>query len=115
VVADENLRNAIVRGLLRRHPALDIVRAQDVFGVAGRDDKVLLRYATDEGRLVLTHDVTTMMPAMREHLRLGSQCAPVVFMSDSISVALAIEQLLLLNECAEESDWAAGVLYLPLR
>jgi len=36
-------------------------------------------------------------------------------MSDSISVALAIEQLLLLNECAEESDWAAGVLYLPLR
>jgi hypothetical protein len=26
-----------------------------------------------------------------------------------------IEDLLLLNECAVEADWAAGVIYIPLR
>jgi len=33
-LADENFRNAIVRGLVRRAPALDMVRAQDVPEVA---------------------------------------------------------------------------------
>jgi hypothetical protein len=30
-------------------------------------------------------------------------------------VNAAVEDLLLLDECAFEADWAAGVIYLPLR
>ncbi|MBI5282837.1 MAG: hypothetical protein HY858_14225 [Candidatus Solibacter usitatus] len=41
-LADENLDNAIVRGLLLRVPGIDIVRAQDVPQFAGRDDLALL-------------------------------------------------------------------------
>ena len=37
LVADENFNNAIVRGLLRIKPALDIVRVQDV-GLSSADD-----------------------------------------------------------------------------
>jgi len=29
-LADENFRNAIIRGVLRQAPTLDIIRAQDV-------------------------------------------------------------------------------------
>jgi predicted nuclease of predicted toxin-antitoxin system len=57
-LADENFRNAIVRGLLRKAPAFDIVRAQDVREISGQDDRVLLQFATAEGRVVATHDLS---------------------------------------------------------
>lgn len=52
-LADENFRNAIIRGLLRQAPTFDIVRAQDVPEISGRDDRGLLRFATAEGRVVV--------------------------------------------------------------
>lgn len=57
--ADENFNNNIIRGLLRQHPELDIVRIQDV-GLSGADDPTVLEWAAQEGRVLLTHDVATM-------------------------------------------------------
>jgi hypothetical protein len=90
------------------------VRAQDVFEICGQDDLVLLRFATVEGHAVVTHDLSTMIPAMREHMRPASRCAPIVFVPDSAPVNTVIDDLLLLNERAVEADRAAGVIYLPL-
>ena len=59
LLADENLNNDIVRGLLRRKPDLDIVRVQDV-GLSGADDSTVLAWAAQQGRVLLTHDVTTI-------------------------------------------------------
>ena len=59
LVSDENFNNDIVRGLLRRDPALDIVRVQDV-GLRGEEDPLILEWAAQEGRVVLTHDAATM-------------------------------------------------------
>jgi hypothetical protein len=56
-----------------------------------------------------------MIPAMKEQVRLASRCAPIVFVPDSLPTGSVIEELLLLEECSTEADWAAGVLYLPLR
>ncbi len=58
LAADENFNNDIVRGLLRRKPDLGIVRVQDV-DLSGVDDPTLLEWAAQEGRILLTHDVTT--------------------------------------------------------
>jgi predicted nuclease of predicted toxin-antitoxin system len=63
--ADENFNNDIVRGLLRRKPNLDIVRVQDV-GLAGADDPTILEWAAREGRILLTHDVSTITAAGNE-------------------------------------------------
>jgi len=41
LLADENLNNDIVRGVLRRKPNLDIVRVQDI-GLSGMKDPMLL-------------------------------------------------------------------------
>jgi hypothetical protein len=113
-LADENLRGAIVRGLLRSAPGFDIVRVQDVSEISGQADTIVLDWATSDGRVVLTHDVSTVIPAMREQLRTSS-CAPIVFVPDSLPAGHAIEEILLLDECSVGSDWAAGVVYLPLR
>jgi predicted nuclease of predicted toxin-antitoxin system len=56
---DENFNNDVVRGLLRRHPALDAVRIQEA-GLSGRDDPSLLAWAAEEGRVLVTHDVSTL-------------------------------------------------------
>lgn len=94
---------------------IDIVRAQDIPEISGEDDSAQLRFATSEGRVLLTHDVSTMIPAMREQVQLGSRCAPIVLVPDALPVGSVIQDLLLMDECAVETDWGAGVLYLPLR
>ncbi len=114
-LADENFRNAINRGLLRKAPALDIVRAQDVPEISGQDDRVLLRFATAEGRVVVTHDLSTMVPAMREQMRVQSHCAAIVMVPDSLPIVTAVHDLFVLDACAIEGDWTAGVIYIPLR
>jgi hypothetical protein len=87
--------------------------AQDA-QISGEDDTVVLDWATRNDRAVLTHDVCTMIPAMRELLR-TSRGAPIVFVPDSLPDGLAIEEILLLDECSVADDWEAGVVYLPLR
>jgi hypothetical protein len=114
-LADENFRSAILRGLLRKAPAFDIVRAQDIREISGQDDRVLLRFAAADGRIVVTHDLSTMIPAMREQMRLESRCAAIVMVPDSLPIGAAVDDFLLLDRCAVEADWAAGVIYLPLR
>ena len=59
LAADENLNGDIVRGLLRRNPDIDIVRVQDA-ALSGADDPSVLEWAAREGRVVVTHDISTL-------------------------------------------------------
>jgi hypothetical protein len=113
-LADENFDNDILRGVRRRAADFDFVRVQDISEISGRDDPAALAWATTNGRPVLTHDLSTMIPAMREQLRLFASCAPIVLVPDSLPIGRVIEDLLLLDECSVEPDWASGVIYLPL-
>ena len=59
-LADENFNNQIVRGILRQAPSIDIVRVQNV-GLSGVDDPTVLAWAAETGRIVLNHDVASMI------------------------------------------------------
>ncbi len=59
LATDENFNNDILRGILRRNPDLDILRIQDV-GLSGADDPTVLKWAAQEERILLTHDVQTI-------------------------------------------------------
>jgi hypothetical protein len=114
-LADECFDNDIIRGLFRRSPDLDLIRAQDVSEIAGSDDEKLLAWATANKRVVLTHDLATMVPALLLQPQHASGCAPIVLVPDSLAIGQVIEEVLLLDRCSQESDWVAGVIYLPLR
>jgi len=58
--ADENFSNDIVRGLRRRNNCIDFIRVQDS-ALSGADDPDVLEWAATEGRILLTHDVRTMV------------------------------------------------------
>ena len=44
------------RGLIRRRPALDVIRVQDIPDVAGQDDAAVLFWETSTNRFLLTRD-----------------------------------------------------------
>ena len=48
LLTDEDFDNDILRGLLLRRPALDIVRVQDS-SLAGEEDPVVLEWAAQQG------------------------------------------------------------------
>jgi hypothetical protein len=114
LAVDENFNNDIVRGLLRRKPDLNIIRAQDV-GLSGADDPAILEWAAREGRVLLTHDVSTMTHHAYERIRAGKPMPGVFEVGRSLPVSVIIEDILLLVECSHEGEWEGEVRYLPLR
>lgn len=114
LVADENFNGNIVRGLLRRHPALDLVRLQDV-GLSGADDPVVLAWAAQEGRVLLTHDVSTITRYAYERVQEGQPMPGVFEVNRALPIGRVIEEILLLAECSLEGEWEGQVRYLPLR
>jgi hypothetical protein len=114
LVADENFNNDIVRGSLRRKPELDIVRLQDV-GLSGADDPTVLEWAAQAGRVLLTHDVTTITHYAYERVQAGKPMPGVIEVGREVPLGVAIEDLLLLAECSLDGEWEGQILYLPLR
>ena len=103
-LADENFNNAILRGLLRRNPALSIIRAQDT-PLVGTDDPTLLAWAAEQGYLLLTHDVTTMIAYAHERIAANRPMSGLIAVSVGLPIGTAIEELLLIAECSTADDW----------
>lgn len=113
-VADENFNNDILRGVWRRNPGVDIVRVQDI-GLSGADDATVLKWAAQQNRIVLTHDVTTLSTCAYERVD-SEQHMPGVFeVNRSVPMSVAIDDILLLAECSLADEWVGQVRYLPLR
>src|SRR5437764_12116530 len=93
LATDEDFNNRILRGLLRRRPNLDIVRVQDA-GLVGRGDAEVLEWAAREGRVLLTHDVTTMKQYVDERVAAGLPMPAVFHVSQKSRIAQAIEDIL---------------------
>jgi hypothetical protein len=113
-LADENFRGSVVRGVLRQYPTLDIARVQDV-GLMAAPDPVVLDWAAQEGRILLTHDVKTITGYAYDRVRAGLPMPGVIEVSRDISIGQAIEELLILLECSEDGELDSQIIYLPLR
>src|SRR5262245_42841063 len=103
-LADENFHGRIVRGLRRRQPALDIVRVQDIELLRSADDPAVLEWATETGRILLTHDAATVIGYAYDRVRSGLPMPGVFEVARSLPVGQAIEELLLAAECSLEGE-----------
>lgn len=113
LAADENFNNAIVRGLIRRKPDIDIVCAQDV-GLSGAKDPALLEWAAQQGRVVVSHDVTTLTRHAYDRVRAGLKMPGVFEVPNTLSIGRVIDDLFLVVECSLGDEWEGQVRYLPL-
>jgi hypothetical protein len=112
-LADEDFDNDILRGMLRRLPNLDIVRAQDV-GLSGALDPRVLEWAALEGRILLTHDVSTMTAYAYARVTNDLRMPGVFAVSQLAPTSQVIEDLVLLAECSLLGEWEGQVRYVPL-
>jgi hypothetical protein len=110
---DEDFNNRILRGLLHRQPDLDIIRVQDT-DVGGADDATILEWAFQEGRILLTHDVSTMTSWAYERMNMGRPIAGLIEVPQSISIGRAMEDILIIATCSSVEEFENQIQFLPL-
>jgi predicted nuclease of predicted toxin-antitoxin system len=82
-LADENIDPDLVLGLLRVNAEIDVVRVQDV-GLRSADDRTILEWAASEGRLLLTHDISTVSDFAHERVAQGLSMAGVFIINAAL-------------------------------
>ena len=90
------------------------MRAQDV-GLTGAGDDAVLAWAADHNRGLLTHDVSTITAHAYRRVVKGDAMPGVFEVSRRVTVRSAVDDILLLSECSDPSEWEGQVRYLPLR
>lgn len=75
----------------------------------------MLAWAAAEGRVLLTHDASTITRYAYERVEAGQPMPGVFEVSRDVSLGVVIEDLILLTECSQENEWEGQVRYLPLR
>jgi Domain of unknown function (DUF5615) len=109
--ADNDLDRSIVDGLLRVEPTVDFRTAQDV-PLDGLDDDVVLKLAAASGRILVTHDASSM-PVAFARFRQTGHSSGVLITPQRGPVAAAIENLLLIWHASDGSEWENRICYLP--
>ncbi len=112
LLTDENFNGAILRGLMRRLPKLDIVRVQDV-GLTHTDDPDILEWAANERRILLTHDVATITMYAYERVNQGLPMIGVVEVIATAPIGKIIDDLELFVCCSEPEEYEGQVLFIP--
>lgn len=114
ILADEDFDNRIVKGLRLRNAEIDLVRVQDV-GLTGRADAEVLEWAAQEGRVVATLDVNTMIAAADARVRQGLAMPGLLLLTRPYSLGAAVRELELWAECALPEDCDGLGFYLDVR
>jgi len=111
-LTDENFNGAILRGLIRRLPELDLVRVQDV-GLMNADDPTILEWAAREERILLTHDVATITMYAYERINKGLPMPGVVEVIATASIGRILDDLELFVQCSLPEEYDGRILFIP--
>lgn len=112
--ADEDFNNDVVRALRRALPEVDIVGVREARR-GGQPDPEVLAWAAEEGRVLLTHDVTTMTRHALDRVARGEPMPGVIAVHQRLPIGDVVDDLLLVASCSLVTDWIDGVRFLPLR
>jgi len=113
LLIDENVNNRILRGLKTRLPELDFVTVRQV-GLAGFKDPLLLRWAVQNDRTTLTHDIKTMLPDAEQMLQRGETIAGLIVVPQTLRIGRAIADLQLIIACHSQLEFRDRIEHLPL-
>lgn len=113
ILVDHNFNQRILRGVLRRVPNLDYVTTQ-LLGLASGIDPLILERAAADHRIVLTHDVATMIDFAEERIAASLPMPGLVIIREELPIGAAVEALELFLCCSEPEEWADRITWLPL-
>jgi hypothetical protein len=113
LLTDEDFNGRVIRGLFRLLPDVDLLTASAV-GLAGQADSAVISWAAANGRVLVTHDVNTMLDAALDRVHSGQIMPGVIAVSQHMGIGAAITDLALIAACAEPRELAGQIWYLPL-
>lgn len=102
-LADHDLNEHILDGVLRREPAIEFLRLRDL-GLADRPDAEVLDYATNAVLVVVSHDVNTMPAQAYARLREGKDLAGLLMAEQTAPVSSIIDDLILIWSSSEAEE-----------
>ncbi len=115
LASDADVHGEIVRGLRRRVPEIDLVRAQDALP-EGTPDPEVLAWAGAENRVLITNDRNTMVGFAYQRVVAREVVPGLIVTTNEQSIGSAIDDILLIAECMPEEEIRDQVVvYLPLR
>lgn len=113
LLTDENFDYTIMRGLKTRLSELDVVSVRQI-GLLGSKDPDLLRWAAENNRIILTHDIKTMPSDAGQLVQRGEPMAGVIAVPQTMAIGPAIDHLELVICCYSQAEFQYRIEYLPL-
>jgi hypothetical protein len=111
-LADANLDQDIVAGILRREPTVDFEVPQGIIP-RGMEDPDVLALAASLGRILVTHDLRTMPRHFGEFI-IRAESPGLILVPHAEPIARVIEDLLLIWHASEAEEWRNRFRRLPL-
>ena len=114
LATDSDFNSRLYRALLQRQPDLDLVRVQDV-GLRTAQDPEVLAWAASEGRILLSHDRTTMTKFANVRVLAGQPMPGVLIIRNRPDqIGQMVEEILVVALCSAQDEWRDLVAFLPM-
>jgi len=111
-LADENIEPAIVSATRRIEPEIDF-QTIDVANLLGAPDAVVLEYAHRELRIVVSHDVNTLIAIAKSRISNGEGIAGLLIAPIWLPPRKIAESLVLVWAASSAEEWIDQILFLP--
>jgi hypothetical protein len=111
--ADNDLRNSIREGVLRYEPTVDFQSAIAA-RLHGMPDSDVLRLASEQRRILVTHDENSMPRHFKDFLDNGNRSPGVFMVPQRTPVGPIIESILIVWIASSSAEWTNQMVWLPL-
>ncbi|HZK80442.1 MAG TPA: DUF5615 family PIN-like protein [Humisphaera sp.] len=113
-LADNDLRDEIVRGVRDREPLIEFPRMRER-GLAEYDDRDALEWAADRGYVIVSHDVNTMSEAASDRIKASRPMAGLLLIQQTTPhIGVIVDDLILIGIAAEAEELANAIRFLPI-
>jgi predicted nuclease of predicted toxin-antitoxin system len=113
LLIDQNFDHRILRGVRLWVSSLDVVLASDA-GLATAEDPDLLEWAAAQSRVVVSHDLKTLVPFAYQRMAAGKRMPGVILVLASAPVGRAIDDILMILGCCREDELEGQVYIVPV-
>jgi predicted nuclease of predicted toxin-antitoxin system len=111
--SDADVPGPLIDGLRQRHPAIDLVRAQEV-GLRTAPDPIVLEWAATEGRIVISRDKRSLIKHANDRVLAGLPMPGVFLLRKRVASGQLIDEIILLDGVSEQWEWRDQVTWIPL-
>jgi hypothetical protein len=110
--ADADFNHKVILGLRRRETAIDFQDA-DAGRLIGLPDMEVLSIAAEVGRILVSHDRSTMPAHFAQFL--ATRTSPgLIIVDQDLDIGRSIEELVLIWAATDLEEWQDKIGYVPI-